>query len=80
MTILIEINDDDNDYANWLIIMKMMLTILMMMTIDNLSIDGNDFCFCFGFSVAPKPLGSYGDFQLLLVEEDPPHTNIRMYG
>ena len=42
MTILIEINDDDNDYANWLIIIKMMLTILMMMTIDNLSIDGND--------------------------------------
>ena len=36
-----------------------------------------------GFTVAPTPLGSYGDLQLLLVEEDPTHTNIenfRMYG
>ena len=30
----------------------------------------------FGFSVKLTPLGSYGAFQLLLVEEDPAHTNI----
>ena len=32
---------------------------------------------CFiGFSVASKPSGSCGDFQLLVVEEDPTCTNI----
>ena len=30
----------------------------------------------YGFSVAPTPLGLYGDFQLLLMEEDPTHTNV----
>ena len=35
-----------------------------------------------GFSVAPTPYWSYGDFQLLLVKEDPTRTDIGifMYG
>ena len=32
-----------------------------------------------GFSIAPTPSGSYGDFQLLLVEEDPAYMNIRIF-
>ena len=32
-----------------------------------------------GFSVAPTPSGSYADFQLWLVEEDPAHTNIGIF-
>ena len=36
--------------------------------------------FCFiGFSVEPTLSGSYGDFQLLLVEEDPTGTNIEIF-
>ena len=31
-----------------------------------------------GFIVAPTPLGSYGDFQFLHVEEDPMRTNIEI--